>query len=111
MSDAAEKKDVLMFGMATRSYCQQWDDLYLSGGVLYRIWRSKDGLHQYEQLVTPCNYQQVLVRLVHVQGHFGMDRTCEQLQQRAYWYGWKTTIKIELGCCANCAQYFHGKPP
>ena len=111
MPDGPEKKDVLMFGMAMRSYVQQWDDLYLSGSVLYRTWRSKDGLHQYEQLVTPCGYQNVLMRLVHEQGHFGVDKTCEQLRQRAYWYGWKTTVKIELGCCTNCAQYFRGKPP
>ena len=39
-------QDSLMFGMTTRSYVQQWDDLHLIEGVLYRFWRSKDGLHQ-----------------------------------------------------------------
>ena len=51
--ESLERKDVLMFGMTTRSYVQQWDDLHLIEGVLYRIWRSKDGLHQYEQLIAP----------------------------------------------------------
>ena len=73
-----------MFGVTTRSYVQQWDDLHLVGSVLYRIWRSKDGLHQYEQLIAPGGYQGALVRLVHEQGHFGADRTYEQLWQRAY---------------------------
>ena len=111
MPDGLEEKVVLMYGMTTRSYVQQWDDLYLSEGILYRTWRSKDGLHQYEQLVTPSDYQNVLVRLVHEQGHFGVDRTCEQLRQRAYWYGCKTTVKIELGCCTNCAQFFVERHP
>ena len=74
-----------MFGMATRSYAQQWDDLHLVEGTLYQMWKSKDGLHQYEQLIAPGDYQNELVRLVHEQGHFGVDRTCEHLRQRAYW--------------------------
>ena len=48
MQDGPERKDVLMFGMTTRSYVPQWDDLHLVDGVLYRTWRSKDELHQYE---------------------------------------------------------------
>ena len=87
MQYGPERKDVLMFGMTTRSYVQQWNDLHLVDGVMYRICRSKDELHQYEQLVAPGDYQRALVRLVHEQGHFGIDRTCEQLRQRAYWYG------------------------
>ena len=53
-------------------------------------------MHQYEQLVAPGDYHEALVRLVHEQGHFGVDRTCEQLRQRAYWYGWKKTVKTSL---------------
>ena len=111
MQDGPERKDVLMFGMTTRSYVQQRDDLHLVDGVLYRTWRSKDELHQYEQFVAQGDYQRALVRLVHEQEHFGVDRTYEQLRQRAYWYGWKKTVKAELGCCSNCAQYFRRKPP
>ena len=111
MQDGHERKDVLMFEKTTRSYVQKWDDLHLIEGVIYRIWRSKDGLHQYEQLIAPGEYQSALVRLVHEQGHFGVDRTGEQLRQRVYWYGWKNTVKSKLGCCANCAHYFRGKTP
>ena len=49
MRDGPERKYVLMFGMTTRSYVQQWDDLHLVDGVLYWTWRSKDEFHQYEQ--------------------------------------------------------------
>ena len=37
MQDSPERKDVLMFGMTTRSYVQQWNDLPLVEGVLYRF--------------------------------------------------------------------------
>ena len=36
MQDGPERKDVLMFGMATRSYVQQLDNLHLAEDVLYR---------------------------------------------------------------------------
>ena len=108
MQDGPERIDMWMFGMTKPSYVQQWDDLHLVDDVLYRTWRSKDELHQYEQLATTCDYQRALVRLIHEQGHFGVDRTCEQLRQPAYWYEWKNTVKTELGCCADCSQYFCG---
>ena len=110
MQDGPERKDVLMFGMTTRSYVQQWDDLHLVEGVLYRIWRSKDGLRQYQQLVAPGDYQRALVRLVHEQGHFVVDGTCEQLRQRVFWYGWKNTVKTELEFCANFAVFSREAP-
>ena len=75
MPDSPERKNVLMFGMTTRSYVQQWDDLHLIEGMLYRTWRSRNGLHQFEQLIAPREYQRALVRLVHEQGLFGVDRT------------------------------------
>ena len=111
MRDGPEKKNMSMFGMATRIYVQQWNDLCLTADVLYRTWSRNDGLHQPDQLMTQCEYQNVFVRFVYEQGHIGVDRTCEHLRQRAYWYGWKTAVNIELGCCANCAQYFREKPP
>ena len=109
--DGPERKDVLICWMTTLSYVQQWDDLQHVDGVLYRTLRSKEELHQYDQLVAPGGYQRALVRLLHGQGHFGVDRKCEQLRQRAYWYEWKNTVKTELGYCASCVQYFRGKPP
>ena len=59
------RKDLLMFVMTTHIYVQQWGDLHIIEVVLYRIWRSKDGLHQYEQLIAPGDYRRALVRLVH----------------------------------------------
>ena len=68
-------------------------------------------MHQYVQLVAPGDYQRVLVWLVHEQEHLEVDPTCEPLRQRGYWFGWKNTVKKELGWCANCAQYYREKPP
>ena len=52
------------------NYVQEWDHLHLVEGVLYRTWRSKDGLYRYEYLIASGDYQRALVRLVHEQGHF-----------------------------------------
>ena len=108
MQDSPERKNVVMFGMTTRSYVQQWDDLHLIEGVLYPIGRSKYGLHQYEQSIAPGDYERALVRLAHEQGHFGVDRTCEQLRQRSYWCEWKITVKTELGCLQFVHSIFVG---
>ena len=98
-----------MFGMTTRSYVRQWYDLHLVDGVLYRTWRSKDELHQYEQLVASGDYQRALVQLLDEQGHFGVDRTCEQLLQREYYtYGRLQSDRAWMLC--NCAHGFRGKP-
>ena len=67
MQDGPERKDVLRFEIATRSYVQQCDDLHLVEGVLNRIWRSKDGLHQYDQLIASGDFQRALARLVNEQ--------------------------------------------
>ena len=101
----------MVHGFAARSYVQQWDKLHLMEGVLYRRWEYSNGLHVAEQLVVPSGHRRAIIQLTHEQGHFGVDRTAEQVQRRAYWVWWRRDVRVELGKCANCAQYYRGKPP
>ena len=105
------KEVVVVHGFATRSYVQQWDKLHLMKGVLYRRWECSNGLHVAEQQVVSSGHRRTIIQLVHEQGHVGVDRTVKQVQRRAYWFGWRRDVRVELGRCANCAQYYTGKPP
>ena len=102
----------MVHGFATMFYIQQWNKLHLMEGVLYRRWESSNGLLVAEQLVVPSGLRRAIFQLAHEQGHFGIDRTAEQLQRkkRAYLVGWRGDVRVELDRCANCAQYYRGKP-
>ena len=105
------KEVVMVHGFATWSYIQQWDKLHLMAGVLYRRWKSSNGLHVAEQLVVPSWLRRAIIQLTHEQVHFGVDRTAEQVRRRAYWVCCRRDVRVELGRCANCAQYYTGKSP
>ena len=92
-SDGPERGELMSYGLTIRQYIQRWDDLSIIEGVLYRTLRSRNGLRTYHQLITPRSHQQTLIRMIHEQGHFGLKRTCEQLQRRAYWVSWKKRLK------------------
>ena len=104
------KEVIMVHGFATRSYVQQWDKLHLKEGVLYQLWESSNGLHVAEQLVVPSGNRRAIIQLAHEEGHFGVDRTAEQEQRRAYWVGWRRDVIVELGRCANCTQYYRVNP-
>ena len=59
----------------------------------------------------PSGHRRAIIQLAHEQGHFGVDRTAEQVHRRAYWVWWRRDVRVELGRCANCAQHYRDKPP
>ena len=90
-----------------------WSSLCLKNDVLYRDHPQPDGriLHQ---VIVPKSLRTDVCRLAHcgiTGGHLGEDRTREQLKRRCYFPGWSVFLKSFLKACANCAQYFRGKPP
>jgi len=50
----------------------------------------------------------VLLELAHADaaGHLAVKKTEGQLQQRAYWYEWKSAVAFH---CKNCRIYFVGE--
>ena len=81
--------------------------------MLYRDHSLPNGqvLHQ---IIVPKSLRNDVCRLAHcgiTGGHLGEDRTREQLKRRCYFPGWSRFLKSFLQACANCAQYYRGKPP
>ena len=89
-----EKEAVLVHGLATRSYVQQWDRLHLNECVLYQQWEISNGLHVAEQLVVSSGHRRAISHVAHEQGHIGVDRTAAQVQnERLVTYALVDTTK------------------
>ena len=74
----------MVHGFAVRFYVQRWYRLHLKEDVLYQRLESSNGLHVAEQFVVPSGHQRAIIQSAHEQGHFGVDRTAEQVQRSAY---------------------------
>ena len=100
-------------GPATKSYWAQWDSLVLSSGLFYRKFQRPDGTCQYYQLLLPRSVRHAFLKMVHEQstGHFGYEKTLEQVRRRAYWESWKTDIKLYCACCRPCNEFHQGRLP
>ena len=61
------KNEVAAYGIATRSYVQQWKVRHCRNSVLKRRWESADGLTKVDQLIVPRSHRQALIRMVHEQ--------------------------------------------
>jgi len=70
-----------------KSYWMQWDSLTLVDGLLYRKFERADGTCQYLQLLMPRSMRCAFLKMAHEQstGHFGYEKTLEQVQSRAFW--------------------------
>ena len=90
----------------------QWSRLKFEDGVLYRRWFNADGFHCHWQTVIPTEMQKIVLTLAHkgLRGHFGVHRTQQQLQRRAYWPGWSVDVERFCASCQECSRFVQGKP-
>jgi len=44
-------------------------------------------------------------------GHLGVRRTLDQIQRRAFWFGWRRDVRRFCQQCPNCNGYFRGQLP
>ena len=92
----------------------QWELLELVNGVLYRRWCGKDGKPDVLQLLVPSALRQDFLNRSHsgmCGGHLGVRRTTDQIQQRAFWLGWRRDIQRFCRQCSTCNGYFRGQLP
>jgi len=98
-----------------KRFVAEWFRLKLVDQVLYRLKPAAGGRPEYLQLVVPASMRQDFMRRAHTGmtgGHYGSQRTQDQLQQRGYWYGWRKDVKRFCRQCENCSErYFQGWLP
>lgn len=109
-----EWRDVQARSETLRVYWSQWESLELQSGILYRkFWRT-DGVVAYYQFIVPHKLKDNVIRAAHTGmtgGHFGISKTKEQVQRRAYWHTWQNDVRSYCRRCDICARVLRGKTP
>jgi len=85
---------------------QQWEQLTIQHGVLYRKYENQQGSQLHLQLVVPTEQQSSTLHEIHggrMAGHLGEDRTFKKLQERFYWPGYSQSVKEWCRNCPHCA--------
>lgn len=112
-----EKPDIealLPEAEASKMLHAQWELLVVSDGVVYRRWYGKDGRPDALQLLVPAALRQDFLQRAHsgmCGGHLGVRRTLDQVQRRAFWFGWRRDVRRFCKQCPNCNGYFRGQLP
>ena len=107
------RDELTAYGPEIKRYWAQWDSLVLSSELVYRKFERPDDTCQYYQLLLPMSIRHAFLKMVHEQstGHFGYEKTLDQVQRRAYWESWKTDIKLYCACCRPCNEFHRGRLP
>ena len=86
---------------------QQWNQLYVNVGLLFRRYEDCQGNEQYAQLVLPESLTAEVLNNLHsgvAGGHLGEEKTLERLQERFYWPGHTEDVHKWCQQCLQCAQ-------
>lgn len=90
----------------TYQLLQQWDQLELHNGVLYRRYENHQGNQHHLQLVVPRSMQQQVLHESHsgsVGGHLGEAKTLSRIRERFFWPGYSHAVKEWCQTCKQCA--------
>jgi len=96
-----------------RSLWQQFDSLSLQDGVLYRLFYDSKGIVSCHQLVLPKDMKVTFLEIIHAStaGHLKYTKCVAHVMRRAWWFSWKTDLKLFIKCCSRCEAFHRGKPP
>ena len=89
-----------------RRLVQQWEQLVVNNGILYRYYAQPREDQGYLQLVVPTAIREQILRELHegvASGHLGQDKTLHQLKERFYWLGHFNDVRDWYQTCATCA--------
>ena len=90
----------------TRRLIQQWDQLVLKDGVMWRRFEDKEGTTSILQLIIPQTLREEVLTELHsgvVGGHLGEEKTMARLRERFYWPGQWNDVKNFCRACTSCA--------
>ena len=90
----------------TRQLVQQWDQLVLKDGILYRSFESSDGTKYNLQMIIPKQLQEKVLSEVNggkLSGHLGEAKTLRKARERFYWPGMSRSVSDWCRTCPSCA--------
>ena len=88
-----------------RRLYQQWDQLMIRNGVLWRQYEHPNEQQSWLQLVAPTTLQSEIIKEAHegtTGGHLGQDKTLHRVKQRFYWPGHFNDIRNWCRSCNSC---------
>ena len=98
----------------TKILWSQWHSLVVRDGVIYKLWFSKGGEPNRLLLLTPRVLREEIIKKAHggmSGGHMGIAKTCQHVQRRAFWLGWRMDVIRFCRRCDECCRYHRGQLP
>jgi transposase InsO family protein len=98
----------------TKNLMAQWDTLTVVDDILHRRWLDGKRNTRWLQCVIPFECREDVMQLAHIGltgGHYGVRKTCQQVQRRAYWKSWRIDTRRFVQQCPQCATFRSGKAP
>ena len=91
-----------------RRLFQQWDQLKIKEGTLWRLFESEDDTSHHLQLIVPTSLREDILQELHagVSGtptHLGQEKTMAQLREHFYWSGQWRDVSNWCRTCSTCA--------
>ena len=81
---------------------------------MYKLWFSKGGEPNRLLLLAPRVLREDIIENSHggmSGGHMGIAKTCQQVQRRAFWLGWRMDVVRFCRRCDECCRYHRGQLP
>ena len=89
-----------------RSFWNCWDEIYVSNGLLVRIYTSKQGFTR-QRIILPKSLVQQVLKGLHSSpsaGHMGITRTLLRAKERFFWPQMDECITDFVNNCIKCSQ-------
>ena len=89
-----------------RSFWNCWDEIYVSNGLLVRIYTSKQGFTR-QRIILPKSLVQPVLKGLHSSpsaGHMGITRTLLRAKERFFWPQMDECITDFVNNCIKCSQ-------
>jgi len=97
----------------TKKMVSRWEDLEIYDGLIYRRKKSPHaGEPDLMQLLLPRSQVEKALQQCHagtVAGHFGIQKTMDQVRRRFYWSTWKEDTRRFCQRCPECIGNQRGK--
>jgi len=107
-------QEIQLASETTKILWSQWHRFVVKDGVVYRTLYSKSGEPSRLQFLTPKSLRNDVIKQSHggmTGGHLGIYKTCDQVQRRAFWIGWRNDVVRFCRRCTNCNTYHRGVLP
>ena len=89
----------------SRRLLQQYNQLIVKNGQLWRVFEDSRGTVLRHQLVVPTSLKTAVLRELHegtASGHLGEEKTMSRLRERFYWSGQWNDVRDWCRTCAGC---------